>query len=372
MAEKKRTILAILGIGTIAAVGALVLLPKKASAAPLTEEKPEPREGPKNAQEAYGLAMNPSLKDAAYVLELAQYLKAEGSHPEWAGAAQKRYYDLKAEELLGEGLKLSTDLGRVATIASTLQSTHNDYAVVLGMRQLVQTGQKAPPASFNLPLLSGGALVVDMQIYSPSTPTNVRPGAPAPAPSFSPSAPSTPPGAGVSSVVVPPQAPSAVPVVVPPNAPPLAVEETKPENDPYGTIRLARLMLEEQARKGWKYVSQSVKDWQLRVGLTDDGKFGPGSALRMAQEVAIMPWIRYYPKGSASKAAAVESYRSRLKAYALGIERSKPEHAKALFIAANTENGQGWPDSPAASPGAEPNAAQVQAVVLEMARMRKV
>jgi hypothetical protein len=368
----KRTTLAILGVGAVAVLGALMLFPKKAGAAPLTDETPEPREGPKNAQEAYGLAMNTSMKDSAYVLELAQYLKSEGSHPEWAGAAQKRYYDLKAEELLGEGLKLSTDLGRVDAIAKTLQQTHNDYAVVLGMRQMVQTGQKAPPPSFNLPLMSGGSLVVDMGIYSPSAPNVVRPGSPSPAPSFSPSAPSLPPAAGGSgAVAVPQQAPAAAPVIVPPNAPPLAVEETKPENDPYGTIRLARMLLDEQSRKGWKYVSQSVKDWQSRVGLTDDGKFGPGSALRMAQEVAIMPWIRYWPLGSPSKTAAVEGYRSRLKAYALGIERQKPEHAKALFIAANTENGQGWPTAPAASPGSEPNEKQVQAVILEMSRMRK-
>jgi len=368
MDSKSKTGLAVLGVAALAGVGALLLFPSKASAAPVASDSDDdtPMTGPKNAQEAYGLAMNPNLRDPAKVLALAQYLAQEGSHPDWAAAAQKRYYDLKAEELLGEGLKQTTTIGRVQELASQLLQTHNDYAVILAMRQRVQRGEQAPPAPFQLPLLSGGSLVVDMSLFAPASSTS--PSAAVPAPSF-PTATSTP------NVVVIPQGEvitSKPPTATPVNLPPLVSEETKPANDPQGTIRLARLLLDEQANKGWKYVSDSVKDWQKKVGLTVDGKFGPGSALRMAQEVAILPWVRYWPTGSASKSSAVSSYRSRLKAYALQIQPKRPEHAAALIVAANKENGQGWPATPAVSPGSEPTSAQVAAAIDELKTLKAV
>lgn len=367
MDSKRKTGLAVLGVAAIAGVGALFLFPGKASAAPVASDADDdtPLTGPKNAQEAYGLAMNPNLRDPSKVLKLAQYLAQEGSHPEWAAAAQKRYYDLKAEELLGEGLKQTTSIGRVHELATELLKTHNDYAVVLAMRQRVQRGEQAPPAPFQLPLLSGGSLVVDMSLYAPA---NASASSSVPAPSF-PTATSTP------NVVVIPQGEvitATPPAAATANLPPLASEETKPANDPYGTVRLARLLLDEQAQKGWKYVSDSVKDWQKKVGLTVDGKFGPGSAIRMAQEVAILPWVRYWPTGSASKTSAVSSYRSRLKAYALQIQPTRPEHAAALIVAANKENGQGWPSAPSVSPGSEPTAAQVAAAIDELKTLKAV
>lgn len=381
MPDKRKGVIALFTVlGGAAVAGALLLWPRKASAAPIADEtKPESVPGPQNAQEAYGLAMNPSMKDANYVLQLAEYLKREGSHPEWAAAVQKRYYDLKAEELLGEGLKLSTTLDRVTEIARTLQSTHNDYAVVLGQRVQVQRGQIQPVAPFNLPLNSGGSIVVDMKIYVPAA---AQPAAAATPPQFPTSSTSstTSPTTSPTTVLSVPQPPltsggattstSTTTAPIPAGTPPLAVEETKPENDPYGTIALARLLLDEQSKKGWKYISKAVEVWQGKVGLTEDGKFGPGSALRMAHEVAIMPWIRYWPLGSASKQSAVNSYRGRLKAYALSIEKTRPEHAKALVIAANKETGQGWPTAPSASPGSEPTVEQIDAAVTELVRMR--
>lgn len=369
MDSKRKTGLAVLGVAALAGVGALFLFPSKASAAPVDSDAgdDEPLTGPKNAQEAYGLAMNPNMRDPKKVLQLAQYLAQEGSHPEWAAAAQKRYYDLKAEELLGEGLKQTTTLSRVQELASQLLQTHNDYAVVLAMRQRVQRGEQAPPKSFQLPLLSGGSLVVDMSLFAPATSSQAT-AATVPAPSF-PTATATP------NVVVIPQGEvitASAPAAIPANAPPLVAEETKPQNDPNGTIRLARLLLDEQAAKGWKYVSDSVRDWQKKVGLTTDGKFGPGSALRMAEEVAILPWIRYWPTGSASKASALSSYRSRLKAYALQIQPKRPEHAAALIVAANKETAQGWPTAPSVAPGSEPTAAQVADAINELKSMRGV
>lgn len=369
MDKKRKTLAGLLGLLGVGALAFLVW-PKKASAAPIAGggEAPPPT-GPKNAEEAYGLAMNTSLKDADYVLKLAQYLNSEGSHPEWAAAAQKRYYDLKAEELLGEGLKLATPLARVLEIAQILQPTHNDYAVVLGQRIRVQRGEQKPVAPFHLPLLSGGDLVIDMSIYAPAGGSGSSSPGVSPSGASSAAPPAFPSGATTAAPqAVPPAAPAAVPPAAPAaaNVPPLAAEEVKPENDPQGTIRLARLLLAEQSTKNWKYISEPVREWQKRVGLTDDGKFGPGSAMRMAQEVAIMPWIRYWSLGFPSKQAAVDNYRGRLKAYALQIQPTKPEHAAMLIVSANKETGQGWPTTPAASPGSEPSAQQVAAAMAEL------
>lgn len=379
-------------IGALAVFGgaAILLWPKKASAAsgdgadgssPLTPGD-EPQEGtpvrPQNPQEAYGLAMNPKLTNPADVLALAQYLEQSGEHA-WAASAQKRYYDLKAEELLSQGLKLSTSVDRVIELAKQLQSTHNDYAVILGSRVLVQRGEKEPPPPFNLQLLSGsGTLAIDMRIFAPAKPS--AGGAP-----VSPSSGTTPsvsPTAPVPTVQPKPSTPGPgplpsanQPVLVQPagasqGAGALAAEETKPENDPSGTLKLAHLLIAEQAQKNWKYVSEAVSQWQAKVGLTKDGKFGPASALRMAREVTVLPWVRYWPTGSASKDAAVNDFRGRLKALALSLPKGQEEHAAALLIAAENEKGQGWPTKPAAAPVAKFSDAQLQQAVVMLQNMR--
>lgn len=365
----KKTVYVVGALALVAGAAAL-LWPRKASASPLLPSEKTPREGepvqPKNAAEAYGLAMNPKLTNPDDVLALAQYLAREGSHPEWAAAAQKRYYDLKAELLLGEGLKSSTSLDRVEQIAKTLQSTHPAYAEVLAIRSIVQRGQRTAPAPFNLQLLSGaGSLAIDLAIYAPSSGGSggappVGPTSPgATAPSVSPTAPipaGNQPAAPASGTT-----PAS-------GVPPLAGEETKPENDPYGTLKLCHVLLDEQSRPNWKYVSAAVKQWQAKVGLTQDGKFGPGSALRMAQEAAYLPTVRYWPASSPSKASAVNDYRGRLKALALSMPANRNEHAAALLIAADREQGQGWPaTAPKASPISEFTPTQLQAALAALA-----
>jgi hypothetical protein len=124
--------------------------------------------------------------------------------------------------------------------------------------------------------------------------------------------------------------------------------------DPDGTVALARMLLDEQMRPNWKYVSQGVKEWQSRKGMKADGKFGVGSALIMAKDVGVLPWIRYFATGigDGSKKAAVNDYRSRLKALALSIARAgNKAHAAALMASADADEGYGWPaKTPSASP----------------------
>lgn len=353
MTSKSKSALAAL----VAAIGlgAVVFWPKKASAAQGTKVPPLTGDGsndkqlhypvPKDAREAYTIGTALTTLDADYVQFLADWLNANArDHADWAFALNQRAAALRAEVLLGEGLLQSTDLTRVLEISRTLQSTHPAYASLLAMRIGVQRGELAVPAPSTLQLISGGSMVVNLSVYRPSAGGGAYP-------VTTPSAVITP------TVVVQPKAT----VVVPTDAPPLVAEEVKPSNDPNGTILLARILLDEQGKPGWKYVSSAVSDWQKKVGLTADGKFGPGSAVKMADEVAIMPFVRYWPLGSASKQKAVSDYRGRLKAVAVRLAPKYPEHATMLIRSADLETGQGWPTKPATAPAREPTEAEVLA-----------
>ena len=93
-----------------------------------------------------------------------------------------------------------------------------------------------------------------------------------------------------------------------------------------------------------------VKAWQKRVGtLVVDGEFGEKSELRMAQEVGILPLIRYWP-ASSQKATEVPKYQAALRAYAASVQASNPAHAIALNNSAAFEVGYGYTANPAAIP----------------------
>lgn len=146
---------------------------------------------------------------------------------------------------------------------------------------------------------------------------------------------------------------------------PLHTEEIKVDQDPNGTIALAKSMINAEAASGWKTALQpEIMLWQGKKGLKVDGKFGPGSALVMASEVGVLPLIRYFPTGSPTKDAAVKSYRDQVNAMAAGVDSSNPMHAVALRSSAVYEQGQGWVQKPAAIPAANRLA---QATALESA-----
>lgn len=372
-----------LGVVGVTALG-LLLFSGTASASVLTSGGPDPNQPqPKNAEEAYSLAMNPSVTDPEYVHSLALWLTSYGQRPDWGAAAERRAVDLRAERVLAEGLRSQATESDVRAAMAKLAPTHQAYATVLATRLGVESGM-APPEPFDLPLNSGGNLHLDMSVYartqlSPSggaipvgsssggsSPSTVTPAPPA-VPStivVSPGAPPivvTPVTPSGGSVPLPPAMPatatapaasSPAPIAV--AVPSVATSEASPAVDPDGTIALARMLLDEQMRPNWKYVSQAVKDWQSRKGLKADGKFGVGSALVMAKDVAVLPWIRYFGSGigDGSKKAAVNDYRGRLKAYALSVAKAgNKAHAAALMASADAEEGLGWPaKTPAASP----------------------
>jgi hypothetical protein len=369
-----------LGLGVVGVtVLGLFLFSGTASASVLTSGGPDPNQPqPKNADEAYSLAMNPNVTDPEYVHSLAVWLASYGQRPDWGAAAERRAVDLRAERVLAEGLKPTASEAEVRAAMAKLAPTHAAYATVLATRIGVESGM-APPAPFDLPLNSGGNLHLDMSVYSRTqlSPSGgaipvgsgsggITPSATTPAPPAVPStivvSPGVPPfvmtPAGVAVPPIPPTGgdPLSLPPATPPTAaaPVPAVASSEAAADPDGTVALARMLLDEQTRPNWKYINQGVKDWQARKGLKPDGKFGVGSALVMAKDVGVLPWIRYFGSGigDGSKKAAVNDYRSRLKAYALSVARAgNKTHAAALMASADAEDGLGWP---AKTPGAAP------------------
>lgn len=150
------------------------------------------------------------------------------------------------------------------------------------------------------------------------------------------------------AAIEPSKAP-AVPAVS--NETALPAEETKPENDPSGTIALARLLLERETAPGWREaMKDAVKNWQIRLGLTADGKFGPKGALRMAEEVGILPLVRFWPAGS-QKASALADYRASVRALAdtVAKQRDGEAHAAALRQSAQVEDARAY-GNPNAAP----------------------
>lgn len=156
---------------------------------------------------------------------------------------------------------------------------------------------------------------------------------------------------------------------VEPTAPPPAIaeEETKPPADPIGTIRLARNLIAQEEKSNWKTALQpEVQSWQARAELVTDGKFGPNSAVRMGEEVGILPKIRYWSATGGTKETQLAKYRSRLHALADSLEAKDPKlraHANALRISASSETGQGYPSAPAKIPDSTKNAELASDVV---------
>ena len=117
----------------------------------------------------------------------------------------------------------------------------------------------------------------------------------------------------------------------------------KPTNIPADTAELLRLMLARETTADWKRQEPALALWQRERGLTADKKFGPQSALTMAEETGLLPIVRFWPKG-AQKAQAVEDYQEDLLELASKAEEPRRSQLKA---AAEREQGQGFGRNPA-------------------------
>lgn len=179
---------------------------------------------------------------------------------------------------------------------------------------------------------------------SPVPPLQVPPGTlppatqlpPVVAPNGVPTAPT--PGA---SVPVPPVA--VPPIVAEPGNP------SQPTNIAADTLTTISAMLAQEQSPKWRRIPEpTLVSWQKNRGLVADGKFGTGTALKLADETGMLPIIRAWPNASYPEGHWLEDYRAALRAKA--ATASEPRKSQ-LLAAAEREKGQGWgtPEKPITS-----------------------
>jgi hypothetical protein len=199
-----------------------------------------------------------------------------------------------------------------------------------------------------------------------------------PVPKLSEAPPALPPSLPVPNagpVKVPQSIPGIPPPVIPATLPPVleppavpvspAVQaETHPQLDQWGTIALAQKMINAESAAGWKTALKAeIGAWQKKLGLKVDSLFGTKSALKMAEEVGILPLVRYYSATGGSQLQQVAAYRVALNKLAdqFQVSADGVAHAKGLRSSAAYEAGQGYAGTPKAIPV---SARQAQAAAL--------
>ena len=333
------------------------------------------------AERVYRQAMSPDMSDTGWMRQAVTFLRSVGQN-EKANAVAGRIASLDAtaaadaaaraalprarqeyEDRMGgppTAAQLDNVWARVQSgqldeptlmYAWTLFETYGTparAAATMAQIERLRSGSAPPPPVVVVDERNGGGVVV-----SPP-PADTQPPAPPP-PRPTPAEPPEPPFPQPPRPT--PAEPPEPPVYQPPQPeepPDLADEEEAPPVDTFGTIALARDMISAEGRSDWKTALQpAIKTWQSRVGLTIDGKFGPKGAYRMAEEVGILPRIRYWPKGSVLPGILTQ-YRDQLYSIAADLERQdKREHAAALRVSAEAEKAQGYPKAPKAVPTSE-------------------
>ena len=101
-------------------------------------------------------------------------------------------------------------------------------------------------------------------------------------------------------------------------------------------------MLAEEGTSKWKKVDPMVMAWQSTRGLVSDGKYGPGTAKRMAEEIGTLPLVRYWPRGSLPQ-TALAPYKAELIKIAMTAEEPRKSQ---LMASAEREQGQGFGTAP--------------------------
>lgn len=223
-----------------------------------------------------------------------------------------------------------------------------------------------PPSPISLPTLP---TVLQPQ---PAQQQSVPPFVPLP-----PIAPQNPPVVPVPPILpalpnlsnLPPlaQLPNTAPLPLPPGpvpVPPVAVPapSATPSQPPGATTvhadtaAMVNALLTAESNKGWNVIDPSVQAWQSARGLKTDGEFGVNTALKVAQELGILPIIRFWPAAS-QKAKALQDYRTQL--ITLANNTSDPTIAAQLRVSAQREQGQGFGAKRGAAP-ALPSSLQVQ------------
>ena len=149
--------------------------------------------------------------------------------------------------------------------------------------------------------------------------------------------------------------------------PELAEEETKPSQDPNGTVSLARMLLARENAPGWKEANQTdIAAWQRKVGLEDDGYFGVESVSRMAEEVAILPLVRRWTLGKHWDTwSAKKDYDQRINDVIASLGTSPDTEAHRMGLEASKKREQAQALKPGDSP--VPNTREVDSILASIA-----
>lgn len=127
-----------------------------------------------------------------------------------------------------------------------------------------------------------------------------------------------------------------------PAAPPPAARPVLPA--PVTTVQsdtaaMVSALLNAEANAGWNVTDPNVKVFQANRGLTQDAKFGPGTALKAALEIGTLPLIRFWPLGTA-KATLLQNYQAAL--LDMANKSPDPAHAAQLRHSAQREQAQAF------------------------------
>lgn len=206
----------------------------------------------------------------------------------------------------------------------------------------------------------------------PDEPEAQSPGWPSGQPTSSPTLPSTPPGPPPLGQLpsLPTSLPTSIPTSIPANIPlpqmpdelppipanvpvpsipvparPPAATAEEPVTVPQDTATMVQRLLSQEAGPNWKTRDPVVKAWQASRGLVADGEFGVKSALRTADEIGVIPLIRFWPKGSYPEGKWITDYQAAL----ITKANASPEPKRSQLLAsADREKGQGFGRNPAA------------------------
>src|SRR6478752_7082842 len=127
------------------------------------------------------------------------------------------------------------------------------------------------------------------------------------------------------------------------------VNPSQPTNIAADTLTTISAMLAQEQSPKWRRIPEpTLVSWQKNRGLVADGKFGTGTALKLADETGMLPIIRAWPNASYPEGHWLEDYRAALRAKA--ATASEPRKSQ-LLAAAEREKGQGWgtPEKPITS-----------------------
>jgi hypothetical protein len=115
------------------------------------------------------------------------------------------------------------------------------------------------------------------------------------------------------------------------------------------TLAVLTAMLAQEHSAHWRKIPEpSLVPWQRARGLTADGDFGTGTALKMAAETGMIPIIRGWPKGTTKQSPNLKNYQAALRTLAASAQ--EPRRSQ-LLAAALREQGQGYgtPETPIAT-----------------------